>query len=145
MKKDNWSKGFSLVELIVAILLMAIITVSLAPQVMKWVENSRISKDIKNYDTIVEAAQIAASYEQAMIETSGGSSVILLSEDTDTAWHADATTTNWTHTKEKMDEILGDDWMEILKPVADELPVGGYKIEIREGIVYRCDLPNLIS
>ncbi|MCI5848904.1 MAG: type II secretion system GspH family protein, partial [Lachnoclostridium sp.] len=34
-KKNN--KGFSLVELIVVVLIMAIIAVALAPQVMKWV------------------------------------------------------------------------------------------------------------
>ena len=44
MNRDN--KGFSLVELIVVILIMAIIAVAIAPQVMKWVENSRIAKDM---------------------------------------------------------------------------------------------------
>ena len=51
MKKMN-NKGFSLVELIVVVLIMAIIAVALAPQVMKWVENSRKSNDIENYNAI---------------------------------------------------------------------------------------------
>lgn len=145
MKKNIWTEGFSLVELIVTILIMAIIVVSLAPQVMKWVENSRISTDIKNYDTIVEAAQIAASHERAMMETSEGKSVIIVSENSGTAWHADTSTISWNYTKEKMDEILGDNWTDALKPVADEIPLGGYKIEIKDGVVYRCELPDLIS
>jgi len=57
MKKNN--KGFSLVELIVVILIMAILGVALTPQVMKWVNNSRISSDVTNYDSLVDAAQIA--------------------------------------------------------------------------------------
>jgi len=43
LKKNN--KGFSLVELIVVVLIMAIIAVALAPQIMKWVKNSRITAD----------------------------------------------------------------------------------------------------
>ena len=58
MKKMN-NKGFSLVELIVVVLIMAIIAVALAPQVMKWVENSRISTDATNYESMVENLQLA--------------------------------------------------------------------------------------
>lgn len=46
LKKNN--KGFSLVELIVVILIMAIIAVALAPQVMKWVDESKVSTDVNN-------------------------------------------------------------------------------------------------
>ena len=46
LKKNN--KGFSLVELIVVILIMAIIAVALAPQVMKWVDESKVSTDNSN-------------------------------------------------------------------------------------------------
>ncbi len=56
-KKDN--KGFSLVELIVVILIMAIIAVALAPQVMKWVGKSAESTDDSNKATIKSAVQTA--------------------------------------------------------------------------------------
>lgn len=65
MKKMN-NKGFSLVELIVVVLIMAIIAVALAPQVMKWVENSRKSTDIENYNALVEAANVAAADENVI-------------------------------------------------------------------------------
>ena len=64
MKKNN--KGFSLVELIVVVLIMAIIAVALAPQVMKWVENSRKSTDCSNYDAVVEAVNLALANEDVM-------------------------------------------------------------------------------
>ncbi|MCR5205852.1 MAG: type II secretion system GspH family protein [Lachnospiraceae bacterium] len=65
MKKMN-NKGFSLVELIVVVLIMAIIAVALAPQVMKWVENSRKSNDIENYNALVEAANVAGTNEDVL-------------------------------------------------------------------------------
>ena len=58
MKKMN-NKGFSLVELIVVVLIMAIIAVALAPQVMKWVENSRLSTDCETYDQMISNLQLA--------------------------------------------------------------------------------------
>lgn len=59
MKNNKNNKGFSLVELIVVVLIMAIIAVALAPQVMKWVANSRIANDKQTVDEVVSAAQLA--------------------------------------------------------------------------------------
>jgi len=64
MKKMN-NKGFSLVELIVVVLIMAIIAVALAPQVMKWVENSRISTDCDTYDGLIANIQVALTDKAA--------------------------------------------------------------------------------
>lgn len=58
-KKDN--RGFSLVELIVVILIMAIIAVALAPQVMKWVGESRDSTDKTNIAALKTAASTACA------------------------------------------------------------------------------------
>ena len=64
MKKMN-NKGFSLVELIVVVLIMAIIAVALAPQVMKWVENSRLSTDCDTYDGLIANIQVALTDKDA--------------------------------------------------------------------------------
>lgn len=69
-KKNN--KGFSLVELIVVVLIMAIIAVALAPQVMKWVNESRKSADASTYDSVVAAAQDALADEEVWKEVTGG-------------------------------------------------------------------------
>ena len=53
MKKNN--KGFSLVELIVVIAIMAVLVGVLAPQLMKYVEKSREATDIQNCDSIASA------------------------------------------------------------------------------------------
>ena len=70
MKKMN-NKGFSLVELIVVVLIMAIIAVALAPQVMKWVENSRKSNDIEAYNALISAANVAGTDENVLQRSVG--------------------------------------------------------------------------
>ena len=55
MKKNN--SGFSLVELIIVIAIMAVLIGVLAPQFIKYVEKSKESKDISNLDSCVSVVQ----------------------------------------------------------------------------------------
>ncbi len=64
MKKMN-NKGFSLVELIIVIAIMAILIVVLAPQYLRYVERSRNSTDMQNVTQLTEAIQIYAADPQA--------------------------------------------------------------------------------
>ena len=99
MKKMN-NKGFSLVELIVVVLIMAIIAVALAPQVMKWVENSRKSTDIENYNALKEAANVASTNE-TYLKALGATGTTTISMATS------GTTTSGTATDE-LEAILTD-------------------------------------
>ena len=56
MKKTN-NKGFSLVELIIVIAIMAVLIGVLAPQFIKYVESSRQSTDIQNLQEIKTAIE----------------------------------------------------------------------------------------
>ncbi len=67
------NKGFSLVELIVVVLIMSIIAVSLAPQVMKWVDNARIATDRQTADAVVSIARLALTDEKAYNAVTGAS------------------------------------------------------------------------
>lgn len=66
MKKENMNnKGFSLVELIIVIAIMAILIVVLAPQYLKYVERSRNSTDLQNATEIKVAIETWAADPQA--------------------------------------------------------------------------------
>lgn len=60
MKKTN-NKGFSLVELIIVIAIMAILVGVLAPQYLKYVEKSRVSADKDTLDSFYTACTTAAA------------------------------------------------------------------------------------
>ena len=61
-KKEMNNKGFSLVELIIVIAIMAILVGVLAPQFIKYVESSKKSTDIQN------ASEIRAAVEAFVAE-----------------------------------------------------------------------------
>lgn len=67
-KKNN--KGFSLIELIIAIAILVILTGLLAPQFMKYIEKSREAKDMQTLDSIYSAVQGAMADEKLYKEIS---------------------------------------------------------------------------
>lgn len=62
MKKTN-NKGFSLVELIVVVAIMAVLMVVLAPQYLRYVEKTRLQKDNSAIAEIANAIKISAADE----------------------------------------------------------------------------------
>lgn len=79
MKKTS-NKGFSMVELIIVIAIMAILAAALAPSLIKYINKSRLSTDITTGTSIADAAAAAMAVEAAndaigVYETAGTTNV----------------------------------------------------------------------
>ena len=60
-QKSLTNKGFSLVELIIVIAIMAVLVGVLAPQFLKYVERSRKATDVDNMQAVITAIQVYAA------------------------------------------------------------------------------------
>ena len=76
MKKMN-NKGFSLVELIIVIAIMAILVAVLAPTYLKFVERSRKSTDCQNVAEIITAVQVYAADPMVTDQFTAGSTATI--------------------------------------------------------------------
>lgn len=98
-QKSIGNKGFSLVELIIVIAIMAILIGVMAPQLMKYVERSRVSADTQVADT-VRTAIMTAMLDPAVDDASAPSAM--------TAPADISTITGATKFPTLVAEILGD-------------------------------------
>lgn len=77
MKKMN-NKGFSLVELIIVIAIMAILAGAIAPALIRYIDKSRKSNDVSSGKTIKTAVETAMGTEEAYEQlTAAGSGTVL--------------------------------------------------------------------
>ena len=76
MKKTN-NKGFSLVELIVVVAIMAVLMIVVGPQMLRYVEKTR-AQDASAFEEVRHAVEIAVADENIYnkIPSTGGSVVI---------------------------------------------------------------------
>lgn len=113
-KKDN--KGFTLVELVIVVAILAILVGLLAPQYTKYVEKSRKSADANNLEEMVKAFQVTHADLETGIED--GTYVITVSAAADVAFTYTGTASDATSgtpaadITNSMEEILGSDWQD---------------------------------
>ncbi len=110
-KKDN--KGFTLVELVIVVAILAILVGILAPQYTKYVEKSRQSADVSNLENIVKGFKVAAADTDYNIIPDGANSTavftIKMNSDRTTVTDEGAPTTEKTW-KAALQEYTGYDF-----------------------------------
>jgi len=74
MKKTN-NKGFSLVELIVVIAIMAVLMVVVGPQLLRYVDKSRQQRDESAAAEFLHAVEIALADEEIYNDTKDGAKI----------------------------------------------------------------------
>jgi len=77
MKKMN-NKGFSLVELIIVIAIMAILAGAIAPALIRYIDKSRRSNDVSSCDTIETSINTALGTESIAEFCTAGDTLITL-------------------------------------------------------------------
>ncbi len=77
MKKMN-NKGFSLVELIIVIAIMAILAGAIAPALIRYIDKSRRSNDVSSADTIETAINTALGTESISEYLTANNTIIQL-------------------------------------------------------------------
>lgn len=92
MKKNN--KGFSLVELIIVIAIMAILAGAIAPALIRYIDKSRKSNDVSSAKTIKTAVETAMSNEKTYEILTTATGGTLTDKDSNTIAYAATVTIN---------------------------------------------------
>lgn len=112
MKKEvkTNNKGFSLVELIVVVAIMAVLMVVLAPAMLRYVEKTRKQKDDTAASEVANALELALAEESIYTKVSGNNT-ITATITVDAAGNGTISVTNDTSTgdiKKEIDATVGD-------------------------------------
>ena len=105
-KKTN-NKGFSLVELIIVIAIMAVLMVVLAPQLLRYVENSRLQRDNSAISEIANAIEIACANENVMAEIPAGGLTLTVTADAQGNQTISSTVTGATNLSTELTNTIG--------------------------------------
>ena len=108
-QKSLTNKGFSLVELIIVVAIMAVLIGVLAPQYLRYVEKTRLQRDNTGISDFANVLKIAATEEKVNAEiAAAGATGIKYSFDTSTPPHITASGSTNLDTEVQLTVTLAD-------------------------------------
>lgn len=124
--KASRNKGFSLIELIIVVAIMAILIGVLAPQYIKYVEKSKVSVDEDTADTLLGVGYLIASDEDYFSDVNIGDQIIFSRDGIDLQPANDPNLTNalneftsgWSSKKVKSKKYHGQKYVVEFKNAA---------------------------
>ena len=99
------NKGFSLVELIIVIAIMAVLVGVLAPAYLRYVEKSRKSADVQAIDAVMSAMEAAAI--DPSLNMADGDTMVVTLKNTGVTSEAKRTDTVLTNVKDELELTIG--------------------------------------
>ena len=129
-KTEKKNRGFSLVELIVVVMILAILAVTLVPQVLKWVERSRVATDAQQYNAMKDYVKIALTDATVYSALKDETDIKVIIQSTDNVAKY-SNNTICTVLENKLTE-LAPSW----KQISPKANVTGYSIEVDMGHVH---------
>jgi general secretion pathway protein G len=98
LNKLKKKKGFTLVELLVVVAILAILSVALLPSVLGYSDKARDAraiKDVRNFATVVEAFTATdGDYPEASLDTDNPRSIASVMQSKGIRWTGDETARN---------------------------------------------------
>lgn len=142
-EKNN--KGFSLVELIVVVLILGILSISIAPQIMKWLDKSKISSDKANANELKYGVQVALTAWQeqgGMVDDTVDFGLDVKKNGTVTCTHDWSGGTATETLKTVIDKNMGSTYPKVQYEVLSGTTDVGFRVTVKKGtgmITVKCE------